>query len=130
MWVTFSIVGSIALGLLIGLWVKQKFNKFMLICAILSGLSLAYPIAEWGGPVLARLNNIAPWVVITVVLASIASVMVFYDFKQKTMSKFDICVAFLAPILFLLAAGPFLVPLNLVGEGVAGLDAALSSVGR
>ena len=130
MWVTFSVLGAIALGITIGMWIKKKFNRFMLACAVVAGLSVAYPIAEWGGPLLTQLDQVAPWVAINVVLASIAAVIVFFDFKEKGIKKWNVFVGFIAPVLFLLAAGPFLVPLDLVGSVGTSVDSALSSMGR
>ena len=130
MWVTASVLGAIALGLMIGLWIVGAFNKVMLVCALVAGFSLAYPIAEYGGPALSQLDQVAAWVSINLVLASIASVIVFYDFKSKSIKKWHILLAFATPTLFLLAAGPFLMPLNLVGGIAPGLDAALSQMGR
>lgn len=130
MWVTFSVLGAIALGITIGMWIKKKFNRFMLACAVVAGLSVAYPIAEWGGPLLTQLDQVAPWVAINVVLASIAAVIVFFDFKEKGIKKWNIFIGFIAPVLFLLAAGPFLVPLDLVGSVGTSVDSALSSMGR
>ncbi|TMZ69506.1 hypothetical protein EMG21_28260 [Klebsiella pneumoniae] len=129
MWVTFSVLGAIALGLTIGLWIKKKFNRFMLGCAVVAGFSVAFPIAEFGGPLLSTLDQVAPWVAVNLVLASIASVIVFFDFKEKGIKKWNIFVGFLAPTLFLLAAGPFLVPLDLVGSLGSGVENALSSMG-
>ena len=129
MWVTFSVLGAIALGITIGMWIKKKFNRFMLACAVVAGLSVAYPIAEWGGPLLTQLDQVAPWVAINVVLASIAAVIVFFDFKEKGIKKWNVFVGFIAPVLFLLAAGPFLVPLDLVGSVGTSVDSALSSMG-
>jgi len=128
-WVTFSVLGAIALGITIGMWIKKKFNRFMLACAVVAGLSVAYPIAEWGGPLLTQLDQVAPWVAINVVLASIAAVIVFFDFKEKGIKKWNVFVGFIAPVLFLLAAGPFLVPLDLVGSVGTSVDSALSSMG-
>jgi len=129
MWVTFSVLGAIALGITIGMWIKKKFNRFMLACAVVAGLSVAYPIAEWGGPLLTQLDQVAPWVAINVVLASIAAVIVFFDFKEKGIKKWNVFIGFIAPVLFLLAAGPFLVPLDLVGSVGTSVDSALSSMG-
>jgi hypothetical protein len=130
MWATFSILGAIAFGLLIGLWMKKKFNRFMLGCAVIAGLSVAYPIAEFGGPMLAQLDQVAPWVAVNLVLASICAVLLWFDFQEKGIKKFNIFAGFLAPTFFLLAAGPFLVPLDLVGSVGASVETALSSVGR
>src|SRR5690625_6405420 len=54
---------------------KKKFNRFMLACAVIAGFSVAYPLAEWGGPVLSMLDQVAPWVAVNLVLASICSVL-------------------------------------------------------
>lgn len=130
MWVTFSVIGAIAFGLLIGLWMKKKFNRFMLGCAVVAGFSVAYPLAEWGGPMLSQLDQVAPWVAVNLVLASICSVLLWYDFQEKGIKKFNIFAGFLAPTFFLLAAGPFLVPLDLVGSVGTTVDTALSQMGR
>ncbi|MFE0270465.1 hypothetical protein ACFWZ7_24790 [Nocardiopsis alba] len=130
MWVTFSVLGAIALGITIGMWIKKKFNRFMLGCAVMAGFSVAFPVAEFGGPLLAQLDQVAPWVAVNMVLASIAAVIVFFDFKEKGIKKWNIFVGFFAPVLFLLAAGPFLIPLDLVGGLGGGVETALSSMGR
>ncbi|WP_160050098.1 MULTISPECIES: hypothetical protein [unclassified Nocardiopsis] len=130
MWGAFSIIGAIALGLLIGLWMKKKFNRFMLGAAVVAGFSVAYPIAELGGPLLARLDQVAAWVSINLVLASIASVLLWFDFQEKGIKKFNVIVGFLAPTFFLLAAGPFLVPLDLVSGVAVEAETALSQMGR
>ncbi|MEU4286350.1 hypothetical protein [Nocardiopsis dassonvillei] len=130
MWGAFSVIGAIALGLLIGLWMKKKFNRFMLGAAVVAGFSVAYPIAEFGGPLLAQLDQVAAWTSVNLVLAAIASVLLWFDFQEKGIKKFNIIVGFLAPTFFLLAAGPFLVPLDLV-SGIAGsAETALSQMGR
>lgn len=130
MWATFSVIGAIATGLLIGLWMKKKFNRVMLGCAVVAGFSVAYPIAEFGGPLLAQLDQVAAWVSVNLVLASLASVLLWFDFQEKGIKRFNIIVGFLAPTFFLLAAGPFLVPLDLVGSVGTSVETALSSVGR
>lgn len=130
MWATFSVLGAIAFGLLIGLWMKKKFNRFMLGCAVVAGFSVAYPIAQFGGPLLATLDQVAPWVTVNLVLASICSVLLWFDFQEKGIKKFNIFAGFLAPTFFLLAAGPFLVPLDLVGNVGSSVETALSSMGR
>ncbi|RKR98977.1 hypothetical protein DFP74_6698 [Nocardiopsis sp. Huas11] len=130
MWTTFSVLGAIALGITIGMWIKKKFNRFMLACAVIAGFSVAYPIAEFGGPLLSQLDQVAPWVAVNLVLAALASVFLFFDFKEKGIKKHNIIIGFLAPVLFLLAAGPFLVPLDLVSGLGTGVESALSSMGR
>ncbi|MFE3457404.1 hypothetical protein ACFXKD_07635 [Nocardiopsis aegyptia] len=129
MWTTFSVLGAIALGITIGMWIKKKFNRFMLACAVIAGFSVAYPIAEFGGPLLSTLDQVAPWVAVNLVLAALASVFLFFDFKEKGIKKHNVIIGFLAPVLFLLAAGPFLVPLDLVSGLGTGVESALSSMG-
>lgn len=129
MWTTFSVLGAIALGITIGMWIKKKFNRFMLACAVIAGFSVAYPIAEFGGPLLSTLDQVAPWVAVNLVLAALASVFLFFDFKEKGIKKHNVIIGFLAPVLFLLAAGPFLVPLDLVGNVGTSVETALSSMG-
>ncbi|MEU0493749.1 hypothetical protein ABZ249_31365 [Nocardiopsis sp. NPDC006139] len=130
MWGAFSVLGAIALGVLIGLWMKKKFNRVMLGAAVIAGFSVAYPIAEFGGPLLATLDQVAPWVAVNLVLASIASVLLWFDFQEKGIKKFNVIVGFLAPTFFLLAAGPFLVAWDLVGGLGTGVESALSQMGR
>ncbi|WP_017584315.1 hypothetical protein [Nocardiopsis valliformis] len=129
MWATFSVLGAIALGITIGMWIKKRFNRFMLGCAVVAGFSVAYPIAQFGGPLLSQLDQVASWVAVNMVLASVFAVIVFFDFKEKGIKKWNIFVGFLAPVLFLLAAGPFLVPLDLLGGLGEGVDDALASMG-
>lgn len=130
MWATFSVLGAIALGCLIGLWMKKKFNRFMLGCAVVAGFSVAFPLAEFGGPLLSSLDEVAPWVGVNLVLASICSVLLWFDFQEKGIKKFNIFAAFLAPTFFLLAAGPFLVPWGLVSDLGSNVDTALAQMGR
>jgi hypothetical protein len=114
-----SVVGAIALGIAIVLWWWAKRGRVLTVCCLLFGFAIAWPLSHvFAGP-LAQIDQVASWVLISLTLAAAASTWLFFELKNPGTQKFTPWIALVTPALFVLAAGPFLLPLEIVG-GVTG----------
>lgn len=125
-----SLVGAIAAGIAVVMWFFKKKGRVLTICCLLAGFAVAWPLSgALAGP-LSALDQVVGWVVVNLVLAAAASTWLFFELKEKGTKNFTPWVALLTPALFVLAAGPFLIPLELLGDATTSVEAGLSQMSR
>lgn len=125
-----SMVGAIAAGIAIVMWFFKKKGRTLTVCCLLAGFAVAWPLSQALAGPLAALDQIAAWVTVNLLLAAAASTWLFFQLKEKGTKAFTPWVALMTPALFVLAAGPFLLPLDLVGDATTQLESGLSTVSR
>ena len=125
-----SMVGAIAAGIAIVMWFFKKKGRVLTICCLLAGFAVAWPLSNALAEPLAAMDQIVAWVMVNMGLAAAASTWLFFELKDKGTRGFTPWVALLTPALFVLAAGPFLMPLELMGSATSGVEAGLSQMSR
>ncbi len=110
-----SAIGAIAAGIAIVMWYFKKKGRTLTVCCLLAGFAVAVPVSQLAADPLSRIDEVATWVTINLVLAAAASTWLFFELKEKGTRSFTPWIALAAPALFVLAAGPFMIPVEIVG---------------
>lgn len=125
-----SMVGAIAAGIAITMWFFKKHGRMLTVCCLLAGFAVAWPLSQVLAQPLSALDQVVAWVTINLLIAAAASTWLYFELKEKGTKKFTPWIALLTPGLFVLAAGPFLMPLELVGDLTTQVEAGLAQMGR